>query len=1177
MFMRTRFVLVALLLTIFCLKSSGQIVNLPYFNDFKTNSIGWTTDTIGGNILWIRNSNNNVFINSTTPIYGYNDFESFKVLLYSTNTSDSVLHLTSPTFDITGISSIKLDFWYLISLSLVDKSYATLEHSFDGGVTWNLTENTLDPFSTNWYNTLNNDNYQPCWSKLNQSYENAKLTLFNLNSSTITFRLTINMQPFFPGGIYRGMALDNFSITPNYITDIGIYSIIKEGIIEFENSPDTIKFVAVNSGSQTISQFNASYKINIGTSINETFNVNLASGQTDTLAFSTLLNIPSGNNTLTVLVSDSNPTNDSINIEIIGFSTIATPYFDNFENGDLGWGSRDSSYNELSKWKLGTPNFGYTTGAASGSKCWDIMLDTSYANSANSFLYTPFFDMTNTAYPQLTFKLKYFIEASWDGVRIDYLDSLGNWKVLGYKGDPNAYNWYNDSSLNASNLPAWQGKSNNWVTAYYNLASIHDFNSTPQFRFVFNSDPTVVNDGFSLDDFLISDPGPIDAMAIDLLPNISILQANKPGQTLEFKFCNIGITPVSNATIKFKVDNGTIITVPYTGSLNFLDTLTVSNSTFTFSPGYHTVKAWITCTGDGNRFNDSIVRIYNAIPVYNLNYSNDFENFTDDWTSLSDQQPFITDWQQGSPNYGATNSTHSGVFCWDINLTTSYTENATSYLYTPFFNYTLSRNPTLSFWQNRNILPCDKFYIEYDLENSNNWTRLSQVNASSFTNWYDSNCNPIAESWDSTSGGWIQSSITNGFSGNNSGVVQFRFVFSSLDSISDGVSIDDFSLTQDLYKDVSVDSIINPPISIIAGQLYNVEAVIKNNGIFPQSSIPLRYKLNNNAIVGSIWLGTLLQDSSTNVTFGQITPSIGLNTLTVYTNLVGDENRNNDTVVYFLYGTLLKQTPITESFDISSAGWNVYRSSNLSTTWQLGTPGYGVTSSTHSGVNSWDINLYLPYYEDANTVLSSPKFDLTSALTAQLSFWVNYKTELNHDGVSIEYSTDGNIWNLLGTINDPLGTNWYNSTLISSSALGWSGSSNGWKLISYDLTSLLNTPNIEFRFVFTSDMLTNGIGFSIDDFTISTTVGLNENISNTEWKIYPNPASNFIYISKLDESTNFSIKLYTILGEEVYSKVSDKLHRGEVLALPLNNLSTGMYSIQIIEDKSVHKFTFLKQ
>ncbi|MDQ3108493.1 MAG: hypothetical protein M3R17_01240, partial [Bacteroidota bacterium] len=176
--------------------------------------------------------------------------------------------------------------------------------------------------------------------------------------------------------------------------------------------------------------------------------------------------------------------------------------------------------------------------------------------------------------------------------------------------------------------------------------------------------------------------------------------------------------------------------------------------------------------------------------------------------------------------------------------------------------------------------------------------------------------------------------------------------------------------------------------------------------------------------------------------------------------------------------------PFFDDFD----GMTLFTVNNISpgSAWELGVPAFAATTGSHSVPNAWDINLTSSYLDNANCYLITPVFDFTAAVNAKLSFWHNYNTESYWDGTRVEYTRDGTTWNVLGTFNDPRGTNWYNYAALSSSGLpGWAGNSAGWYKSTYLLDTLNNEAGpVQFRFIFTSDASYYIDGYSIDDFLI---------------------------------------------------------------------------------------------
>ncbi len=177
--------------------------------------------------------------------------------------------------------------------------------------------------------------------------------------------------------------------------------------------------------------------------------------------------------------------------------------------------------------------------------------------------------------------------------------------------------------------------------------------------------------------------------------------------------------------------------------------------------------------------------------------------------------------------------------------------------------------------------------------------------------------------------------------------------------------------------------------------------------------------------------------------------------------------------------------PYSDDFETGAPGW--ISSPTIGTAWELGNPTYGLTNSTQSGTNCWDINLFTPYTNYANCWLRSPAFDLSNVNGVNISFWQNRNTEAYSDGFHLEYVTDTiGPWIVLGGINTPGALNWYSGVLLTSSGLpAWDDNSNGWVQSSILIPNFSGGSTVWFRFVFTSDGSVTYDGVSIDDFSIT--------------------------------------------------------------------------------------------
>lgn len=183
--------------------------------------------------------------------------------------------------------------------------------------------------------------------------------------------------------------------------------------------------------------------------------------------------------------------------------------------------------------------------------------------------------------------------------------------------------------------------------------------------------------------------------------------------------------------------------------------------------------------------------------------------------------------------------------------------------------------------------------------------------------------------------------------------------------------------------------------------------------------------------------------------------------------------------------------PFCDNFDITNPN---FASDPLSTgsLWENGVPTGAALSTAHSGTNVWgvgNINSGGDYTNSTTSYLTSAQIDFSTASVVNLEMYINKSSEDSYDGMRIHYSTDnGGTWSILGTVNDPNATNWYNeASLAGSGNPAWSGIGSGWEFIKYKLASIpgiMGNPNVMVRFEFSSDGIIPDEGFHIDDFCL---------------------------------------------------------------------------------------------
>ncbi|HRH66559.1 MAG TPA: choice-of-anchor J domain-containing protein [Bacteroidia bacterium] len=479
-----------------------------------------------------------------------------------------------------------------------------------------------------------------------------------------------------------------------------------------------------------------------------------------------------------------------------------------------------------------------------------------------------------------------------------------------------------------------------------------------------------------------------------------------------------------------------------------------------------------------------------AVPQFVLSVSLPFHDSFDTTANWTVQQVRGSSWQQGTPDFGTTNSAHSASSCWDVELNAAYRDSSLAYLISPQINFQGEYNAQLSFWQNFNTEDYfDGVRLEFSM-NGGSWMTLGLSGDPDSRNWYSRN--NIASSnrpaWCGSSNGWIQSSYTlvplNGYTGN----VQFRFVFTSSDSIqADGYSIDDFFIDPAPANDAEILSVFYPLPVALENTFDSIHVVLKNHGSSAITAMNLGYSLNSGIPLMQAWTGNLLPAETDTFRFSTTWfVQQGFTGLCVFTDLGGDGDRSNDTICKTIKALPLMTVPYADDFDLNPVNW--YDSSDTGTKWELGIPASGSTSSVHSGTSCWDLNLNSDYRNHALTYLYSSFFDFTSVINGRLSFWQNRSTEKGFDGMCLEYSTDAGMnWNVLGSNEEENSLNWYTDSSVAAlgNQPGWDGESDGWSRSSCILSSLNNAEyRVQFRFRFQSDGSNTKDGISIDDFSI---------------------------------------------------------------------------------------------
>lgn len=1152
-------------LLIFCsVKVQAQITNYPYLEYFISTPNGWNTTTISGTAweLGVPTAPGS-FGSYSQPICWGTDLDSG----YRAN---SWSYLTSPKFYVSSLNSPYFSFYqYRHMSSGLDGMH--LEYSTND-ISWNLLGSFNSPFTTNWYNTGSIfATGLPAFTGSSSSWLKSSIDLSylgNLDSIRIRFVFRSNLNF---GSAQAGIFLDDFNMQelPGPTIDVGIFGIPSPTTVINSSTPVPISFNIVNNSSIAIDTVYCVYSINGMNSSVIPIAVGLPPFQSGNFTVSNYT-FPTGTYNIcgTVFIpNDINPNNDVYCTTISAIQVEPIPYFNDFESSNGNW--YQNSIDTINRWQYGTPNFGLTTGAHSGINCWDINLNTGYLGLSNAALYSPQFDLTGTNLNQVSFWFNNNSEGSWDGVRLEYsVDNDSTWQLLGMLNDPNGQNWYNYGIINSSGQAAWSGNSAGWKNANFKLYPLLGY-TTVRFRFVFTSDQSVNRDGFSLDDFSIVPVPDYDAALLSVTSQSNAFPIGSTSTPIIFNIKNNGGLNITSLNYEYSVNGVFQASATNFGIIPPGASIQISLPGFAVTQVNSLVCGKITLTNDADTSNNLACMNLTGITTYTPTWTDNFDNGNTGWFN-ENVSGVATNWELGAPGFGQTNSALSPPNAWDINLTTAYTTNAHCRLYTPFFDFSATVHPKLEFWQNRNTeTGWDGFRLEYKNSNDTTWYVVGVLNDPNALNWYtDAALNSSnLPAWEGNSSGWQKCIYDLDFINLNN-VAQFRFVFTSDPSvITDGVSIDNFIISTIYTNDAMLNSFVSPGPFTIQGTSTPVEVSLKNNGSLPITSLAIKYVLNGGAPISYSWTGNLLTDSVTVVSLPPIIPIAGNNTLTAYIEWASDLYHGNDTISTTMFGLVTSGLPYFNDFENGAGGW-LPNQSNL-TNWEYGMPAFAPLNTTYSGAACWDINLSSPYFNLANAVLTSPILDISPYNIITLQFWLNYSSESGADGMYIEYTNNGTIWQRLGSIGDPAGTNWYNGVLVSGNQ-GWSGISSGWQSCSYVYNSPPGNNYLQFRYRFISDFNVVDAGCSIDDISITGVTSINELDANSNVVAYPNPANDELIIQVLNQINSIQqIELRSVDGKLVYRENNPA---STPIRISTAAFSPGIYLLGIVNEQEENSF-----
>lgn len=303
------------------------------------------------------------------------------------------------------------------------------------------------------------------------------------------------------------------------------------------------------------------------------------------------------------------------------------------------------------------------------------------------------------------------------------------------------------------------------------------------------------------------------------------------------------------------------------------------------------------------------------------------------------------------------------------------------------------------------------------------------------------------------------------------------------------------------------------------------------------------------------------------------------------TEIVSDAG-GTDTVVRKAYISVASPAtpPAVQNFqsaDFPPAGWVINNPYDYSYTWQLNTStgGYGSSSQCMYFNNTQIISDFYTIYTGLWVIppgkpaidiigqrqqIYSPEYDFTNMIKPEIYFdvaYAPYDTALS-DTLNIYYSTDcgatfHSIYSKGGMTLCTTGNMVTTGADTNSNGI-FVPLSNNWRTDTIHIPAIAGAPNVMFSF---ENVSGNGAAMYIDNINITgkSTASIPTISSNPSVKIYPNPTNGQFTIEFTNTTGNPYVKIYNVLGEEVYNSIL----KNETTEVNLSSQPKGIYIYRI--------------
>lgn len=374
--------------------------------------------------------------------------------------------------------------------------------------------------------------------------------------------------------------------------------------------------------------------------------------------------------------------------------------------------------------------------------------------------------------------------------------------------------------------------------------------------------------------------------------------------------------------------------------------------------------------------------------------------------------------------------------------------------------------------------------------------------------------------------------------------------------------------------DIAINEIITPSDVFYCNKTFIPKVSFINYGDSALHGATFFYKLNNEPEQSIHWSGNLLTNQSDTITLNPITAlSTGDYELNIRivndSNVVEWDRFNNSRIARFNIRDE-RTLPYYEDFEtgnIKNADW-LTSNPDISITWDT-IAAAGLTGSTHSAYINY--SNYTPLASQKDGILS-PVLNIPDSNSVTLEFELAYHFSGLADTLKVKASTDcGATYPYI--LYSKAGAALSTSTINSSSFAPFTAAD--WRLETANITQLKNMK------VMLMVEGTNRHGNNLYIDNIHVYAGNNTYVPEFKFdanvNVYPNPFGKNINIEyKEQQLSNIQIKVYNIIGEEIYTSNIEKQKQGS-LTIDMQQYKAGVYFIKYIDDKGNKNFKVIKQ